>query len=34
MNHEKENRTVPYTNALKKKKKKPEINLTEEQKHL
>ena len=34
MNHQRKNRTVPYTNAKKKKKKKPEINLTEDQKHL
>ena len=35
MNHQRQNRTVPYTNASKKKKKKNhEINLTEEQKHL
>ena len=33
MNHQKNNRTLPYTNP-KKKKKKPEINLTEDQKHL
>ena len=32
MNHQRENRTVPYTNAS--KKKKHEINLNEEQKHL
>ena len=31
MNHQGGNRTVPYTNAL---KKKHEINLTKEQKHL
>ena len=31
MNHQKENRTVPYTNASK-KKKNPEINLTDGQK--
>ena len=34
MNHQRENKTVPYTNASKKKKKIPEINLTEGQKHL
>ena len=33
MNHQRENKTVPYTNASK-KKKIPEINLTEGQKHL
>ena len=32
MNHQREIRTVPYTNAS--KKKKPEINFTEEQKQL
>ena len=31
MNHQRENRTVSYTNAS---KKKNEINLTKEQKHL
>ena len=33
MNNQRENKTVPYTNASK-KKKKPEINFTEEQKQL
>ena len=33
MNHQRENRTVPYTNASK-KKTNPEMNLTEGQKYL
>ena len=33
MSHQRENRTVPYTNASK-KKKQHEINFTDEQKHL
>ena len=32
MNHQRENKTVPYTNAS--KKKNTEINLTKGQKHL
>ena len=32
MSHQRENRTVPYTNAS--KKKQHEINFTDEQKHL
>ena len=34
MNHQRENRTVPYTNASKKNQTNPEMNLTEGQKYL